>query len=234
MSKARDMSVPVPNSLYDVALATASLSPSEVQPAEGLQTDWLARSLRAGADVCSFLRGAGGVVLGYNIAKNEPPPQDWKRAGVFALLAATDWLDGRLARAAQSRDGIKSRYGGWKDQLNDKVFITLVTVGLGIAYARADPLLSKTAVLSAGITAVRDTAVTVKRVQAEKQGLDTDAKKSGKSKMLAQIIALGLATTPLIRYAPVRRAVAAGIAGSTGLSVSSGVEYFHTYNKQLR
>jgi phosphatidylglycerophosphate synthase len=174
------------------------------------------------------------MVLGYNIAKGDQPAGGWKRAGAFALLAATDWLDGYLARAARSRDGVKSAHGGWNDQLNDKVFTTSVAVGVAVVSAKKDPLLSKIAATSAGITMTRDLAVTAKRVQAEKQGLDTDAKKSGKGKMLAQIVALGVATTPLVKYEPVRRAVMAGITGSTALAVSSGAEYLYAYNKQLR
>ena len=59
---------------------------------------------------------------------------DTAAAIVFAFAAATDWVDGRLAR----RWGVTTRFGAFLDTTADKLLVTTALVGL-VAIDRASP-----------------------------------------------------------------------------------------------
>ncbi|ARN57425.1 CDP-alcohol phosphatidyltransferase family protein [Sedimentisphaera salicampi] len=107
----------------------------------------------------------------------------------FAVISATDFLDGFLAR----RWKVESRFGRVADPFADKIFITgcfiifafqQIPVMENLPPGAADALRWSLAL----IILLRESAVTIVRQIAEKKGFDFSASKFGKIKMFSQCI----------------------------------------------
>src|ERR687893_113136 len=99
-------------------------------------------------------------------------------AGVFALAAATDGIDGYLARSRQSI----TNFGKLMDPIADKLLIAAALISL----VSADRLAGWVAM----VIIAREFAVTVLRATAGAQGVVIPASPLGKVKTVTQIAAI--------------------------------------------
>lgn len=140
-------------------------------------------------------------------------------AAIFILLAATDSLDGHLAR---SRDSV-TRFGTLADPIADKLLVLPVLfalVGLG-----------RLAAWVAIVILVREIAVSGLRFIARRRGTLIAASAFGKAKMGAQVATV----TVLIAAADTGAAwVQALIYGTVVLTILSGIDYFLNYRRAER
>ncbi len=100
---------------------------------------------------------------------------------VFLLAAATDWLDGRLAR----RWGVTTRLGSFLDTTADKLLVTTALVGL-VAVARASPWVAL-------IIIAREFTILGLRAAVAAGGLKFETSMLGKWKATVQFVAIALA-----------------------------------------
>lgn len=148
--------------------------------------------------------------------------------GLFALLAATDKLDGWMA---------KNRYGSTElgkilDPAVDKELI-----GVSLASALADARKQKNTPLFFGILstiavlAVREPAVAKIKLDAQRaDSVVESALQSGRVSMVAQSVAVGALLIP--SQSPVVRAAKLGLlAAAVGTSLYSWWDYRRTYRK---
>ncbi len=103
------------------------------------------------------------------------PNGSWLAAGVFALAAVTDGLDGYLAR---SREAI-TNFGKVMDPIADKLLIAAALIAL--------VSLDRLAAWVAMVIIAREFAVTVLRAAAGAQGVVISASRLGKLKTLVQV-----------------------------------------------
>ncbi len=108
---------------------------------------------------------------------------------LFILAAVGDWFDGYLAR----KRNMVSTFGKLMDALTDKIMV----LGLVVACVEKHQI----PIALALITLCREFLVTGMRMVAASKGIIVAADKGGKSKTLAQLIALGcLLGAPMARY----------------------------------
>ena len=109
----------------------------------------------------------------------------WSGLALWIVLAATDGVDGYLAR----RQGT-TRSGAFLDPLADKLLVIGALVCLvvdGIFWW-----------VPVAIIAVREVAMSIYRSLAARQGVSIPARTSAKAKTVVQAVAVGLALAPLI------------------------------------
>ncbi len=143
----------------------------------------------------------------------ETPNGDALAAGVFALAALTDGLDGYFAR---SRDAVTT-FGKLMDPVADKLLIAAALVSL--------VSLDRLAAWVAMVIIAREFAVTVTRAIAAERGIVISASWMGKAKTVLQIAAVFalIATNPaplwvdLLVYAAVVATVISGVDYLFGL-----------------
>lgn len=135
----------------------------------------------------------------------------WLAAGLWAVLALTDGLDGFIAR----RQGA-TRSGAFLDPLADKLLVlgamgALVATGLMWW-------------VPVGLIAGREVAISLYRVRAGRRGVSIPARRSAKAKTLIQDVAVGLALIPPLAS---RHTWAVGVAlwVAVVLTLTSGVQY---------
>jgi CDP-diacylglycerol--glycerol-3-phosphate 3-phosphatidyltransferase len=102
-------------------------------------------------------------------------------AVLFAVLAATDWFDGRLAR----RWGVTSRIGAFLDTTADKLLVATALIAL-VAVRRASPWVAL-------IIIGREFAILGLRVAVVSEGRQFETSLVGKWKATVQFVALFLA-----------------------------------------
>jgi CDP-diacylglycerol--glycerol-3-phosphate 3-phosphatidyltransferase len=155
---------------------------------------------------------------------------------LFILAAATDWLDGYLAR----KRGEITALGRILDPFADKVIIC----GTFIFLVATPKMLDTAFGLRAWMVVVivgRELLVTLLRSFLEERGSDFSAKLSGKLKMVLQCVAAGVglfylsftereAGSPLWVWLP----LVASIWAAVILTVYSGLVYIHAAVKLLR
>ncbi len=100
---------------------------------------------------------------------------------VFLLAAATDWLDGRLAR----RWGVTTRLGSFLDTTADKLLVTTALVGL-VAVGRASPWVTL-------IIIAREFTILGLRAAVAAGGVKFETSMLGKWKATVQFAAIALA-----------------------------------------
>jgi CDP-diacylglycerol---glycerol-3-phosphate 3-phosphatidyltransferase len=147
----------------------------------------------------------------------ETPNGDALAAGVFALAALTDGLDGYIAR--RRRD--VTTFGKLMDPLADKVLIIAALVSL--------VSLGRLAAWVAMVIIARELAVTGLRAVAAEQGVVIAASWLGKLKTALQISAV----FALIIWNPSPLAVDALVYLAVAATVISGADYFFGLRRRI-
>lgn len=130
---------------------------------------------------------------------------------LFFVVAMTDVLDGRLARASNQI----TDFGELWDPIADKALIATALIALN--YLELLPIWVTCVILG------REIAVTVLRLSVLKGGV-IPASKSGKAKTLTQNISIGLYILPLPSFLDIPKALLLGLA--LILTITSGYQYF--------
>jgi CDP-diacylglycerol---glycerol-3-phosphate 3-phosphatidyltransferase len=148
----------------------------------------------------------------------ESPGGEAIAAGVFALAALTDGLDGYIARSRQSI----TNFGKVMDPVADKLMIAAALISL----VSLDRLASWVAM----VIIAREFAVSGLRIAAGQQGVVIPASGLGKLKTIVQVIAvLALIAAPEHGAAWVQALVYAMVA----VTVASGADYFLNFRRRL-
>lgn len=142
----------------------------------------------------------------------------WWAAAIFAFAAATDSLDGWVAR----RYRVESRWGKLADPVADKVLI--------IGSLGALAWLGELPWWAVAVIVAREVAVTVQRQVLLGRGLVMPASVFGKAKTVSQVVAVTLYLVPAVPG--VVATVALWIA--VILTVASGLEYALRGEKRVR
>jgi CDP-diacylglycerol--glycerol-3-phosphate 3-phosphatidyltransferase len=147
----------------------------------------------------------------------ETPNGDALAAAVFALAAATDGLDGYIAR---SRDSITT-FGKLMDPLADKLLIVGALLSL-VSLNRLEAWIAM-------VIIAREVAVTILRTIAAERGLVIAASWLGKAKTVLQIAAVIalIATNPAPLWVDVLVYVALAV------TVVSGADYLFGLRKRI-
>lgn len=138
------------------------------------------------------------------------PPLPWLAALVFAGAAATDSIDGWVARRLDQVTG----FGQWLDPAADKLLVITALVALA-----ADRRLPWWAVWVIG---GREVAVQVLRTALVRSGRSMPASTLGKVKTIVQIVAVVL----LAALPPGHGFAFFVLGGAVGLTLVSGWDYF--------
>jgi len=147
----------------------------------------------------------------------ETPNGDALAAGVFALAALTDGLDGYFAR---SRDAVTT-FGKLMDPVADKLLIAAALVSL--------VSLDRVAAWVAMVIIAREFAVTVMRVIAAERGIVISASWMGKVKTVLQIAAV----FALIAANPAPAWVDGLVYAAVAVTLVSGADYFFGLRKRI-
>jgi CDP-diacylglycerol--glycerol-3-phosphate 3-phosphatidyltransferase len=147
----------------------------------------------------------------------ETPNGDALAAGVFALAAFTDGLDGYIARRRHD----VTTFGKLVDPLADKLLIVAALVSL--------VSLGRLAAWVAMVIIARELAVTVLRAVAVEQGVVISASWLGKLKTVLQVAAV----FALIIWNPSPTSVDVLVYVALAVTVISGVDYFFGLRKRL-
>jgi len=139
----------------------------------------------------------------------------WVATAIFVVGAASDFLDGYLAR----RHAMTTATGAWLDPLSDKLFVAVPAVVLSVA--------GDFPWWAAVVIIAREIAVTWLRWRLDQGGgVSMPASKVAKTKTVAQLLAIGFSIAPLAeRWDPLVLAIT---IVAVVLTVYSGVEYFIT------
>jgi CDP-diacylglycerol--glycerol-3-phosphate 3-phosphatidyltransferase len=147
----------------------------------------------------------------------ETPNGDALAAAVFALAAATDGLDGYIAR---SRDSVTT-FGKLMDPLADKLLI----IGALLSLVSLDRLEAWIAM----VIIAREVAVTILRTIAAERGIVIAASWLGKAKTVLQIAAV----IALIAANPAPAWVDVLVYVALVVTVLSGADYFFGLRKRI-
>ena len=143
----------------------------------------------------------------------------WTAAVLFAVGAATDFLDGYLAR----RHAMTTAVGAWLDPLSDKLFVAAPAVLLSIE--------GRFPVWATVVIVGREGMVQFLRWRLDKRGVSMPASKVAKLKTVSQLLAIGFSISPVPDvWDPVRTATA---VVAVALTVYSGAEYLLTSRHQV-
>jgi CDP-diacylglycerol---glycerol-3-phosphate 3-phosphatidyltransferase len=140
-------------------------------------------------------------------------------AVLFVLLAASDSLDGYLAR---SRDSV-TRFGTIMDPLADKLLVVPTLFALA--------LLDRLWIWVAFVVLARELAVSALRYVAGRGGTIIPASPFGKVKMLGQVVTI---VVLLAVPDPAVAWVQALVIGMAGITVLSGIDYFLRFRQGQR
>ena len=143
----------------------------------------------------------------------------WTASILFAIGAATDFLDGYLAR----RHAMTTAVGAWLDPLSDKLFVAAPAVLL--SFEGRFPVWATVVIVG------REVIVQFLRWRLDRRGVSMPASKVAKLKTVSQLLAIGFAIPPLAGgWGPIET-VAAVLA--VVLTVYSGAEYLLTSRHQV-
>jgi CDP-diacylglycerol---glycerol-3-phosphate 3-phosphatidyltransferase len=146
---------------------------------------------------------------------DETPNGDAIAAGVFALAALTDTLDGYIAR---SRGSITT-FGKLMDPIADKLLVTASLVAL-VSLERLQAWIAM-------VIIAREFAVTGLRGVAAEQGVVIQASWLGKLKTILQVAAI----ICLIAFDPAPLAVELLVYAAVAATVVSGLDYFFGFRR---
>ena len=147
----------------------------------------------------------------------ETPNGDALAAGVFALAAATDGLDGYFARSR----GAVTTFGKLMDPLADKLLITAALVSL-VSLGRLEAWVAM-------VIIAREFAVTGLRAVAAERGVVIQASWLGKLKTILQIAAV----FGLIAADPSPLGVDLLVYAAVAVTAISGIDYFFGLRRML-
>jgi CDP-diacylglycerol--glycerol-3-phosphate 3-phosphatidyltransferase len=147
----------------------------------------------------------------------ETPNGDVIAAAVFALAAATDGLDGYIAR---SRDSVTT-FGKLMDPLADKLLIIGALLSL-VSLNRLEAWIAM-------VIIAREVAVTILRTIAAERGLVISASWLGKAKTALQVAAV----IALIATNPAPTWVNVLVYAALAVTVLSGADYFFGLRKRI-
>jgi CDP-diacylglycerol---glycerol-3-phosphate 3-phosphatidyltransferase len=147
----------------------------------------------------------------------ETPNGDALAAGVFALAALTDGLDGYIARSR----GSVTTFGKLMDPLADKLLIVAALISL--------VSLGRVAAWVAMVIIARELAVTGLRAVAAERGVVIAASWMGKLKTILQVAAV----FALIAAHPAPLAVNVLVYAAVAMTVISGADYFFGLRRRL-
>jgi len=142
------------------------------------------------------------------------PHGDIWAVAVFALAAATDKLDGYLARSRNSVTSI----GVFLDPLADKLLISAALIAL-VSLERVEAWVAM-------VIIGREFAVSGLRLVGVSQGVSVPASRLGKLKTLSQIVAIAFLLvryTSLPHYQLIENVL---LYAAVALTLASGIEYF--------
>ncbi|HEY6638995.1 MAG TPA: CDP-diacylglycerol--glycerol-3-phosphate 3-phosphatidyltransferase [Solirubrobacterales bacterium] len=149
---------------------------------------------------------------------DETPNGDAIAAGVFALAALTDTLDGYIAR---QRDAVTT-FGKLMDPIADKLLVAAALIAL--------VSLDRLAAWIAMVIIAREFAVTGLRMVAVEQGVVIQASWLGKVKTILQVAAI----ICLIAFDPTPLAVDLLVYAAVAATVISGIDYFFGFRRLHR
>jgi CDP-diacylglycerol---glycerol-3-phosphate 3-phosphatidyltransferase len=165
-------------------------------------------------NVVSVIRIALIPVIAWLIVRDTTQAR-WAAAVIFAAGAASDFLDGYLAR----RHAMQTATGAWLDPLSDKLFVAVPAIVLSV---RGEFPWWATVVIVA-----RELAVTWLRWRLDQTGgVSMPASKVAKTKTVAQLFAVGMTIAPLASAWDPGVLVVTVLA--VVLTLYSGIEYFFT------
>jgi CDP-diacylglycerol--glycerol-3-phosphate 3-phosphatidyltransferase len=147
----------------------------------------------------------------------ETPNGDALAAGVFALAAATDGLDGYFARSR----GSVTTFGKLMDPLADKLLITGALLSL-VSLGRLEAWVAM-------VIIAREVAVTILRTIAAERGIVIAASRMGKLKTVLQIAAI----IALIAADPAPLWVDVLVYVALAVTVVSGFDYFFGLRRRI-
>jgi len=148
---------------------------------------------------------------------DQTPNGDAIAAGVFALAALTDGLDGYIARSR----GAITPFGKLMDPLADKLLVTAALVAL-VSLQRLEAWIAM-------VIIAREFAVTGLRGVAAEQGVVIQASWLGKLKTILQVVAI----IALIAAYPAPLGVDLVVYLAVAVTVASGVDYFFGFRRML-
>ena len=148
---------------------------------------------------------------------DETPNGDAIAAGVFALAALTDGLDGWIAR----NRGEITTFGKLMDPLADKLLVTAALVSL-VSLGRLEAWVAM-------VIIAREFAVTGLRAVAAERGVVIQASWLGKVKTILQIAAI----IALIATDPAPLGVDILVYVAVAVTVISGVDYFFGFRRMV-
>jgi CDP-diacylglycerol--glycerol-3-phosphate 3-phosphatidyltransferase len=165
----------------------------------------------------TLLRLALIPVVGYSLSATFPY-HDQLGAAIYATAAATDTLDGEIAR----RKRLVTELGKFLDPLADKLLVITVLV-----------ILVSASVLSAWVVVVivaREFLITGLRLLTASQGVVIGATPWGKSKTLTQNLMIALLILQL-PYPVLHAASVAAVGLAVTATVLSGLDYLWRYRR---
>ncbi|HKP89878.1 MAG TPA: CDP-diacylglycerol--glycerol-3-phosphate 3-phosphatidyltransferase [Thermoleophilaceae bacterium] len=146
------------------------------------------------------------------------PGGSWIAAGVFALAAVTDTLDGYLARSRRSI----TTFGKVMDPIADKLLVAAALITL-VSLDRLDPWVAM-------VIIAREFAVSGLRVAAGVQGVVIPASRLGKAKTITQVAAiLALIAAEDAGDLWVQALVYVAVA----TTLASGADYFLNFRRRI-
>jgi CDP-diacylglycerol--glycerol-3-phosphate 3-phosphatidyltransferase len=165
-------------------------------------------------NVVSVVRIALIPVIAWLIVRDSEQTR-WAAAVIFTIGAASDFLDGYLAR----RHGMTTATGAWLDPLSDKLFVAVPAIVLS--------LLGEFPWWATVVIVARELAVTWLRWRLDQGGrVSLPASRVAKTKTVLQLFAIGMTIAPLPEaWDPIVLAVT---IVAVVLTLYSGIEYFVT------
>jgi CDP-diacylglycerol--glycerol-3-phosphate 3-phosphatidyltransferase len=162
-------------------------------------------------NVVSLVRIAVAPVLAVLILA-DARPSSYLAAGIFVVAAATDGLDGYLARRYRAI----TQTGQWLDPLADKILVSTPVVILAA--------LGEFPWWAAVVIVVREIGISLLRAYLGSRGRSMPASRGAKVKTTLQLIAVTLYILPLGEGADVARLSA--LMAAVVLTVTTGVAYW--------
>ncbi|MFL5780972.1 MAG: CDP-diacylglycerol--glycerol-3-phosphate 3-phosphatidyltransferase [Thermoleophilaceae bacterium] len=148
----------------------------------------------------------------------ETPGGSWVAAGVFALAALTDTLDGYLARSRHS----VTTFGKVMDPIADKLLVAAALITL-VSLDRVEPWVAM-------VIIAREFAVSGLRVAAGIQGVVIPASRLGKAKTITQVAAI---LALIAAHDPGEVWVQVLVYVAVAVTIASGADYFLGFRRRI-